>query len=307
MIKLIKNIIYYERNVLRHVFLLFFTILISTSFFLSCNRTSATISTENLQNQIDSLEKLNTNQASELKEITQFMDVVSSSLDSISELEQILLAPNKEGKMLTKAELRANLNEFASLIERQRNRISQLEDSLSGRDKSIGSLRNIIAYLGQQLDEKNLTIANLEASLNGKNVDIQRLRKQNSSLTTTNDQLRNVIKEQGEALTTQSSIINECYFIMGTKKELQQAGILTSGNLLSKAKLNVSNFSNANFSKVDITQFLELVIPSKKVQILTQMPKSSYSLIQNASQSTLTITDPTSFWSVSNYLVIQIK
>jgi len=304
---MIKNIIYYEGNVLRHVFLLFFTILISTSIFLSCNRTSATISTENLQNQVDSLEKLNTNQASELKEITQFMDVVSSSLDSISELEQILLAPNKEGKMLTKAELRANLNEFASLIERQRNRISQLEDSLSGRDKSIGSLRNIIAYLGQQLDEKNLTIANLEASLNGKNVDIQRLRKQNSSLTTTNDQLRNVIKEQGEALTTQSSIINECYFIMGTKKELQQAGILTSGNLLSKAKLNVSNFSNANFSKVDITQFLELVIPSKKVQILTQMPKSSYSLIQNASQSTLTITDPTSFWSVSNYLVIQIK
>ena len=171
-----------------------------------------------MQERIDSLQSANVKQASELKEITQFMDVVSSSLDSISELEQILLAPNREGKMLTKAELRANLNEFASLIERQRNRISQLEDSLSGRDKSIGSLRNIIAYLGQQLDEKNLTIANLEASLNGKNVDIQRLRKQNSTLTTTNDQLRNVIKEQGEALTTQSSIINECYFIMGTKK-----------------------------------------------------------------------------------------
>lgn len=291
---------------INHLIICTFLFLIIGVCITSCRDKSMSLESR-MQERIDSLQSANVKQASELKEITQFMDVVSSSLDSISELEQILLAPNREGKMLTKAELRANLNEFASLIERQRNRISQLEDSLSGRDKSIGSLRNIIAYLGQQLDEKNLTIANLEASLNGKNVDIQRLRKQNSTLTTTNDQLRNVIKEQGEALTTQSSIINECYFIMGTKKELQQAGILTSGNLLSKAKLNVSNFSNANFSKVDITQFLELVIPSKKVQILTQMPKSSYNLIQNGSQSTLTITDPTSFWSVSNYLVIQIK
>ena len=291
---------------INHLIICTFLFLIIGVCITSCRDKSMSLESR-MQERIDSLQSANVKQASELKEITQFMDVVSSSLDSISELEQILLAPNREGKMLTKAELRANLNEFASLIERQRNRISQLEDSLSGRDKSIGSLRNIIAYLGQQLDEKNLTIANLEASLNGKNVDIQRLRKQNSTLTTTNDQLRNVIKEQGEALTTQSSIINECYFIIGTKKELQQAGILTSGNLLSKAKLNVSNFSNANFSKVDITQFLELVIPSKKVQILTQMPKSSYNLIQNGSQSTLTITDPTSFWSVSNYLVIQIK
>lgn len=266
-------------------------------------------STQALQAQIDSLEAANVAQASQLKDISDFMNIVSEGLDSIAAQEEQLTGNGKgmEGRKMTKEELKANLDAFAALLERQRNRIAQLEDSLQGRGESFANLRNIITYLNQQLDEKNRTIATLQASLNNKNVDIQRLNKQVKTLTASNEQLTEEVNKKGEALVTQSAIINECYVKIGTKKELQQAGVLSGGGLLSKRKLDVANFQNAGFMRVDIRSYVEVEIPSKKIQILTAMPSSSYTIISNGNSSKLTITDPTLFWSVSNYLVIQKK
>ncbi len=263
---------------------------------------------EMMQARIDSLETTNASQASQLKDITDFMNVVSEGLDSIAEQEQLLMGSGRgvEGGKLTKEQLRENLKAFAALLERQRNRISELEDSLTTRGRSMASLRNVITYLNQQLDEKNNTIASLQASLNNKNVDIQKLRKQVTNLATAKEELEETVKNQGEALVVQSDVINEGYVKIGTKKELKQAGLL-SGGFLSKKKLDVSKFQNGGFQKVDIRNFTEMNIPSEKIKILTQMPESSYYITENDNSSTLKILNPTVFWSVSNYLVIQTK
>lgn len=289
------------RNHFQFIFLLF------TTIFFSCNvnNSKETI----MQAQIDSLEAANAEQAKQMKDISDFMNIVSEGLDSIAAQEEQLTGNGKgmEGRKMTKEELRANLNAFAALLERQRNRIAQLEDSLQNKGESFGNLRNIITYLNQQLEEKNQTIAALQASLNNKNVDIQRLDKQVKKLTASNEKLTEEVNKQGEALVTQSEVINECYVKIGTKKELQQAGVLSGGGLLSKKKLDVSNFQRAGFMKVDIRSYVEVDIPSKKIQILTSMPSSSYTITSNGNSSRLTITNPTLFWSVSNYLVIQTK
>ena len=274
--------------------------------FMSCNGSRS--ERKAMQAQIDSLEAANASQANQLKEISGFMTIVSEGLDSIAEQEQLLMGNGKgmEEKKMTKEELKANLDAFAALLERQRNRIAQLEDSLQGRGKNMAHLRSIIVHLNQQLDEKTQTIAALQESLHNKNVDIQRLTTQVRTLTTSNQQLTEEVNRQGEALVTQSEIINECYVKIGTKKELQQAGVL-AGGLLSKKKLDVTNFSQAGFMKVDIRSFTELDVQAKKIQILTQMPASSYTITSNGSSSKLQITNPTLFWSVSSYLVIQKK
>lgn len=262
-----------------------------------------------LQSQVDSLEAANAVQASQLKDISEFMAVVSEGLDSIAAQEEQLTGGGKgmENKKMTKEELKANLNAFAALLERQRNRIAQLEDTLKSRGASMGSLKNIITHLNQQLDEKNQTIAALQASLNSKNVDIQQLRKKVTTLTASNEKLTEEVNKQGEALVTQSAVINECYVKIGTKKDLQEAGVLSGGGFLSKKKLNVSNFANAGFVKVDIRSYVEVDIPSKKIEILTAMPSSSYTITSDGNTSKLLITNPNVFWSVSNYLVIQKK
>ena len=279
------------------------------AFFLAACQSGKEGSTNTLQAQIDSLEALNASQASQLKDMSDFMSIVSDGLDSIAVQEEQLLGNSKgvESKKMTKEELKADLDAFAALLERQRNRIAELEDSLQNKGGSYGNLRNIITFLNEQLDEKNHTIAVLQANLNGKNVDIQRLSRQIKTLTASNEDLSNTVKQQGEALTIQSNIINECYVKIGTKKELQRTGILTGGGLLSKKKLDETNFNNDVFQRVDIRSFTEVSLPSKNVQILTQMPSGSYQIINSGSNSILKVTDPTAFWSVSNYLVIQLK
>ena len=277
---------------------------------MSCNQSDNSAISDPLQQKIDSLEKVNAETNSQLSDISEYMSIISEGLDSIAAQEAMIInntSKGIEGRRMTKAEIQECLQAFADLVERQRNRISQLEDTLQNRGESLDKLKNIITYLNQQLDEKNQTISRLQASLNSKNVDIQKLNKQITSLTATNEELTTTVKAQGTAIDTQEQVINECFMIVGTKAELKKAGVLTGGGILSKAKLNASGFSSAGFTKVDIRHFRELPIPSKNAKILTQMPASSYTISSVGKESHLIIHDPAAFWSVSNYLVIQTK
>ena len=90
-----------------------------------------------------------------------------------------------------------------------------------------------------------------------------------------------------------------------TKKELQAAGLMTKGSLFKKSKANLSGISKEGFKKIDIRHYGGTTIKGKKVQIITPAPANSYSLTENEGTWTLTITNPTAFWSVSNFLVIR--
>lgn len=200
-----------------------------------------------------------------------------------------------------------NLSLFKDLVERQRKNIEMLQDSLRNiSSASSEKIRKIISFYKKQLDEKDRMIAQLQEELDNKNADISKLSDRISSLSSDVSDLSLKNKEQEEALKVQDNIINECYVIIGTKKELQEAGILSSSGIFKKKQLNVSNFNPDAFNKVDIRDFTEVVINGKKPEILTQMPTDSYSLEKVDKDSyILSILDPTLFWSVSNYLVIQ--
>ena len=52
----------------------------------------------------------------------------------------------------------------------------------------------------------------------------------------------------------------------------------------------------------------EIKLYSKRAELLTTHPAGSYELVKDAKgQLTLKITNPSQFWSVSRYLVIQVK
>lgn len=281
---------------------------IALSFvLLSCNNGQKRLS-EQLQAQVDSLRIANDSIMEHQKNVSEFLDAITESLDSITEQEQFIRMGSKgmEGKSPSRAEMRQRLKDFAELLERQRNRIAELEDSLTNRGESFERLSSIVKYLNQQIDEKNKNIAALQKELSQGRLQIKALSTKVEELTTTNDSLANTVKQQGVALVVQNEVINEGYYIIGTKSELKKLGILTGG-LLARKKLDPSSFVNAGFTKVDISQFLDISINSKTVKILTDMPTNSYTITSDGERSRLMITDPTNFWRVSNYLVIQIK
>ena len=245
------------------------------------------------------------------EQLNAFLGAVSESIDSILIQEgHIFSVYNGETSVKpSKQQIQDNLDAFEELLERQRRRISELEDSLSKADGAgVAKLKNIIRYLNIQMEEKDKMIADLRSDLSKKNADIAQLRSHVSSLSEDVSNLQQKSQEQEEALTVQSDMLNEGYVKAGTKKELQAAGLLLSSGLFGKKKLDVSNLNPEQFTKIDIREFQELKIAGKKPKILTQMPESSYRFDSHSDgTTTLVITDPLKFWGISNFLVIEYK
>lgn len=280
----------------------------------SCNGNQKKLA-EQLQAKMDSLQIANDSLAEEQRSVSGFLDVITKSLDSIAEQENYiqLIKKGGEGRSKTKAEYRQSLDDFAKLLERQRNRIAQLEDSLSNHWKSFEKLSNLVTYLKQQIDEKNQMIDEQKKIINKQGYTIREYKKENAQLTNKNDSLinkndslSNVVIIQRDGLIKQDSLLNKGYYIIGSKTELKNAGVLT-GDILRRKKLNRSNFGDAGFTEVDVRDFTDITINSKRVEILTEHPKGSYTKESNGKETKIVIKDPTSFWKVSNYLVIQTK
>lgn len=253
----------------------------------------------------DSIININNRQKQELEALNSTMNIISMSLDSIAQQEKLIYF-SQEGTALPRRQVLDNLYYFKDLLERQRAQISALQDSLRHAGTPlIEKLNNVIAFLNQQLGEKDKTIQELTRDLSQKNRSISQLRKHVGSLQENISELEQKNQVQQKALDIQNEMLNECYVRIGTRKELQQANLLTGGIL--RKKVNYVNLNKKQFTKVDIRQFKEININSKRPKILTPMPKDSYR-IENVSGGTiLHITEPSKFWSVSNYLIIQIN
>ena len=97
------------------------------------------------------------------------------------------------------------------------------------------------------------------------------------------------------------------YVKIGTKKQLSAAGLL-KGGFLQKKKVSYENVDKSKFNAVDIRKFREIQLHSNNPKILTPQPSNRSFHFEESGDGncTLVITNPTLFWSVSNYLIIQL-
>ena len=273
---------------------------------VSCNDNGNRQIIENLNSKIDSLEKENTVSKKDLNDLNAFITTLSDGLDSIAKQESLLFYSNKgrEQTIIDRKQLKKNLEVFASTLQEQRLKISQLTDSLKKRGTNISKLSNLVNYLNQQLDEKDKMIKQMQADLNKKNLNISQLKERIYTLAEDNQELTKDVDNQKKELSAKDDIMNEAYVMIATKKELKDGGFI-SGGFLKKQTVNYQNLSKEKFKKVDIRTYKEITIPSKKIKILTQMPSSSYEIKKDGEKTIIKITDPMSFWNITNYLIIQ--
>ena len=256
-----------------------------------------------LENQMDSLQQVITNQSLLMNEMTTSLDVIAYGLDSIYRQENIIYKGRDEvsGKQLTRSELKQRVDDLVGLIARQRERITALEDSLSfNTSQQMQSLKLIITNLQAQLDEKEQIIENLKAQVANQKVSIAKLQQSKADL-------EHHVQNQEKALKVQDELVNEGYYIIGTRKQLKEAGVI-SNNLLQKSKINLETADLTKLKKIDIRTFeTELKFNAKKAVVLSHMPETSYKMVQGNGQVILLIEDVASFWSLSKILVIQIR
>lgn len=258
----------------------------------------------------DSILQDNWSKTQQLDELNGVLSTIAIGLDSIAVQENILFnGSGRDGVRLDKHEIAARLNGMADILARQRAKIQALQDSLANRktSQSVEHLQRVVEFLNQQLAEKDQVIKSLRADLNNSKKDITQLRASLSDMKNRAVKAENKTQVLTTALSKQDDVINECYVRIGTKKQLSAAGLL-KGGFLQKKKVNYEDVDKSKFNAVDIRKFREITLKSNNPKILTPQPSNrSFHFEESGDGScTLVITNPTLFWSVSNFLIIQL-
>ena len=255
--------------------------------------------------EVDSLRNALSDRNAEISEMDLFLDAVNASMDSVLDIDGTILRSVGESNLSKKEQIKQNISAYKEVLQRQRERIEELENRLGSSDKQNGKLMRTIASLKAQIEEKDQAIVKLTEELEQRNYDISTLKENVAQLNTQVATLEEDSRAKDKVIETQTNLMNEAYVCIGTKRMLKDAGIL-SGGFLKKTKLNMANANMSVFTKIDIRTQTSFSIPGKKPSILTQAPAGSYRIIENNDgTSTLTITDPKRFWSISNYLVVR--
>lgn len=230
----------------------------------------------------------------EAEQMSLMLQSVALSLDSIQEQEFLL---NQFDDSTPKEVILAQLETYKEMLDRKKVEIDNLTaDSISDKG-AIADLKRVMEFLSLQLEEKSANIAKFEEAVKKREAKIAELRGAVDVLTVESDNLKAKNDEQEKRL-------NQVFYIVGTKNELKNLGLL-SGNALSKKRANYSNINNKEFHQADARTFTTLVINSKSPKLLTEKPESSYTLTKNDDgTSTLKITNSKAFWESSPYLIV---
>ena len=235
----------------------------------------------------DSLRTALSSQMAEMSEMDLFLDAVNASMDSVLNLDGTVLRTVGETTLSPKDQIKQNIAAYKEILDRQRERLAELEKRLGDSDSKNAKLLKTISALKTQIEEKDKAIATLTEELEQRNYDIGVLKEHVAQLNTQVTTLEEDVKAKDETITAQTDLLNEAYVCIGNTKTLKEAGILKGGFL---------DIRNTSF----------FTIPSKKPEIMTQVPAGSYTIKDNGNgTSTLTVTDPAKFWSMSNYLVVK--
>ena len=191
--------------------------------------------------------------------------------------------------------LQTNKDELARLktkLKRSGFKSAELEQTILRLTKSLDEQSEKVAILQTQLTEKDSLISQLGTTVNdmGKNIE---------NLSTDVKVKETKIKEQDEAIHT-------AWYVFGTRKELKEQKIITSDGIFSSSKILQRDFNKNYFVRIDARNTKSIPLYSTHAKILTNHPKSSYTLEKENGNFVLLIVDPAEFWSVSKYLVIEV-
>jgi len=213
-----------------------------------------------------------------------------------------------EGSKTNKRQLiAAQMTAIKESIEQNKAKIAELRRLSTKKGKANNMLAETIKRLQSQMDEKGLQIQSLQAELDQKNIKINEL------TTTVDDQSKNIadqqstLEQQKSTIKVQDTDMNTVWYCIASSKKLKDAKIISGTGLFQTKKVMQNEFNPNSFTQVDLRSTLSIATNSDNVKILSSHPKNSYNLVTGADKKiTIKISNPSKFWSVSKYLVVQI-
>lgn len=264
-----------------------------------------------LQAEKDSLAALMSQGEAENAELEAIINEVEENFNQIRESQKIISNDTqKDGKLSTSAKERVaeNFAIIKDLIAKNQEKIEKLNKLQASSKKELSSYKKRIESLNSQLEAANAenvrlnqVIAAMGQEIASLNVNIDNLNQKVDNLEDANAKQANKIDEQDQAL-------NTAYYVFGTKNELKDMKIVSGGFLSSTKVLKDIASQKNNFVKVDIRNVKSIPLYAKDAKLLSNHPANSYSLEKDANkQVVLRISDYKAFWSLGQYLVVEVK
>lgn len=231
---------------------------------------------------------------------------ISTGMDQIKQLENILSTDGigSDGSD-QRAKIVSDMIAIQKTLQQRREQLSELEAKLNKSNLTNSQLRQTIEKLKAQIEEQTEEILDLRSKLSVANDMIDNLHYTVDSLNSTVDTVlsqRDAALDRGDELETE---LNTCYYVAASSKELKEHKIM-EGGFLRKTKIMEGDFDRNFFTRADKRDLKTINLYSKKAKVLTNQPAGSYEIIDNNGQKILRILKPSAFWSLSNYLVVEI-
>lgn len=246
------------------------------------------------------------NARAEMDTLMSLMSEVSDGLSEIKDLEKIVSSTNFNSETADRRDQIRNDVELIKLnVQDRLKKLDQLERNLQKSNSMNEQLKTTIDSMRRQLKDQQAMIDDLTQKLEAAHVEIRTLNTRVDSLKTENTEVkqeRQQVQAENVKLTNEK---NECYYVIGSNKELKQHKIIEK-RFLGKTKIMEGDFSRSYFTKADRRTLNKIQLHSKKAKVLSKHPKNSYQIVDEGGQKVLHITDAALFWDLSNYLVIQV-
>ena len=280
-------------------------------FFPSCVSSSESVSDE--IKAIDSLQKeLNSkNQALVSLEFDKVNNdsVVNLYALYLQKIKENINEINRQELLINKAKNNPDFFEkdTSDIIES----IKILSKKLQENESMIMALNNAVS----QEKSKNSQFASKVSALNEEiaksNREVYFLREELNSLNASFESVFNKYKLQNQTINKLNKKLNEVAYVVGSKLELLENGILTkSGGIIGIGKTRKLNSDlNTNyFTYVSKYDLKSIQLGYKTVRIITSHPSNSYKWFnKNEVIDSLVILNQKDFWNNSKFLVLEVK
>lgn len=282
--------------------------IVCTFAVVSCNQDAVKKAEQNAQKQRDSLEQIISQKDNEINDMMTTLSDIEEGFREITEAQsRVTLAKQGEGTN-TMQRIKENFQFIQSMMKQNKELINKLKQQVRESSVKGSQLKKILDNLTQQMETKDQQLQALREELDRKDIHIAELDEKVASLNTDVYTLQEDNTKKEQTITTQDKALHTAWFVFGTKDELKEQRILTKDGLFSKTKLFEKDFNKDYFTKIDIRIDKEIKLYSKSAEILTSHPAGSYTLQRDANkQFVLRISNPEAFWGTSKYLVVLVK
>lgn len=261
----------------------------------------------------DSLEQLAQTKDQTINDFMKSFNEIESNLETIKQKEKIIsLKAHGDIELDETAKDKINDDVLAiyELMKKNKETISKLEHKLKKADINASEFKKMISRMQEEIRQKDEQIESMKNDLARLNIDMEQLNNEIAELNSNIDTLQKTTSEQNELINTQDEKLHKAYYVYGTKKELKEHKIITSeGGFIGIGRMQklMENFNKDYFKIVDNRELRAIPLFTKKAELITSHPASSYYFAGSDNIDSLVIKNPTEFWSVSKYLVIMVN